>query len=109
MAVDHNLIELLLGPGRAAFRAQVVQNQQRHSLDLLKKFIVSYGTMRTEGGPQVVQKVRHKGEEYGLTLANAFPGNGYCQISLARAVGTTKEDPAGGVGGEVSGSVSGVS
>src|SRR5918992_4411788 len=45
LTVDHNLIKLFLSPGGAALGAQVVQNQQGHSLDLLEKLVVPDGAV----------------------------------------------------------------
>ena len=87
VAVDQKLVELLLGPGSGALRTQVVQHQKRRRPEVLEALVVGDGALRCEGGPQVVQKVGHRGVEDGLRLLPSMVHNRHGKVGLAHAGG----------------------
>ena len=87
--MDHDLIEFFLGPGGAAFGAQVVQNQQWHRLHLLEELVVLHRTVGGKGRPKVVQQVGNEGEKDYISLFKPFSSDGHGQMSFTAAMGSS--------------------
>ena len=105
MAMDDDLVELLLGPDGTALSAEVVQHQKRHRIYLLEQFVVANWAVRAERGPEVVQQCRDEGEEHLAAFVEPPSGDGHRQMGLAAAPGPAQEQPALRLGGEGPGGV----
>lgn len=96
MAVNNDLIQLLVSPGCLALRAQVVEDQQRDTLDVIdviKEIVVSDGAARGVHPPQVIQQGRDKGMKGLAPLPEPLHLYAGSQVSLAAAPGAAEHHP----------------
>ena len=95
-----DLEELLLGPGRRALGAQVVQDEHGRGAHLFEELVVVHIGGRLVGGAQVIEQVGHDDEERRDAVLQAAVGDGGADVRLAAARGAHQHQPALGVLGE---------
>ena len=83
VAVNDDLVELLLRPGAAELLPQVIQDQQARVLDLVEEAVVADAAVGGEGVPQVVQKVGDEGEEDLIPFPETCAGYRHGQVRLS--------------------------
>jgi predicted metal-dependent hydrolase len=83
--VIDDLEELLLSPGRAALRPQVIKDQQGSPTYLLEELIVRHFTGRTETPAQMIEQIRYDDEEGRSIIGDAQIGYGCREMGLATA------------------------
>ena len=101
VAMPEELRELLLGPRRGAFVAQVVEHEQGDGAHLLEHLVVSQIAIGGVGRAQVVEQVGGGDEEDGLPGGDAPVGDGGGEVGLAAPRRAEEDEPAvrrGGVG-----------
>ena len=101
VAMVEQLVQLFLGPGGGAFRAQVVEDEQRGFADFVEAFVVRGGAVGVERSPQVIEQVRHDHKKGRFAAHGNFVGDGGCQVGFAAAVSTGEGDPIAWLGGKV--------
>src|SRR5579884_4054322 len=83
VAVVEQLEELLVGPGRALLRSQIIEDEQFRFAHLRKEMVIDLGCVGHIGRAQVIEQVADRIEENDRAILETLIGDGSRQVRLA--------------------------
>src|SRR5581483_11377707 len=101
VAVVEQLEELLLGPGRWALLAEVVEDQHSGPLHPVEELVVAHFARGSERRLQVVEEVRYDLEHQVRSALHELVRDRGGQVGLTRAEAALQDEPATGVADEL--------